>query len=306
MVWPMTESIRAVARTAADQHGVFTAAQAEALGVASRSLRNQVDNGLYEVRDGALIVAGSADTWERSVVTAVLSEGDIAAASHQTAAHLLGLVDRRGTEIHVVTRRWLRRPRPGIRLHESNDLIPSDIHVVDGIPTTSPTRTIVDLGATSKWLVRGALGAALRAEMTSLDKIERFVARVARKGRRGVGVIRPMIKERRAWQNATESDLEDEFTTIVRDFSLPHPVAQFILIDDTGAFVSRADFAYPARKVLIELDGFASHSDADTFQRDRTKQNRATLLGWTVLRYTWNDLTARPGAVAAEIGALLA
>ena len=302
----MTDSIRAIARIAADQHGVFTASQADALGVPLRSLRNQVDQGLYQREDGALVVAGSARTWERSIVSAVLSEGDLAAASHEPAAYLHGLVDRRSSQLHVVTRRWLRRPRTGIRLHESTDLIPSDIHLVDGIPTTSPTRTLVDLGATARWLVRGALGAALRAHMTSLDEIDRFIARVARRGRRGVGVIRPLVKERRAWENVTESDLEDEFTTIVRDFSLPVPVAQFSLYDHAGVFVSRADFAYPAAKVLIELDGFGSHSDRETFQRDRTKQNRAALLGWTILRYTWSDLRTRPAAVAAEIHTVLA
>ena len=45
----------------------------------------------------------------------------------------------------------------------------------------------------------------------------------------------------------------------------------------------------------FEIDGRAFHSDADRFQRDRTRQNRLVGAGWTVLRFTWNDLRDRPG-----------
>ncbi len=306
MVATIEESIRAVARLAEGQHGAFSTSQALALGMASTSLRRRALRGFYEeVHEGVFVVGGSSPTWNRAVMTAVLSEGDLTAASHQTAAYLFGLVDRPGDAIHVVTTRWLRRPRPDVLVHESTDLIAEDIQIVDGIPVTGPTRTVVDLGATAKWLVSGALGSALRRGLTDLDQVEDFVARVARRGRRGVGVIRPLIEARRGWEELTESDLEDRFALLVRDFSLPKPVAQFSL-HDNGDFVSRADFAYPAAKVLIELDGYRTHADERTFQRDRTKQNRAVLLGWTVLRYTWSDILDRPAMVAAEILTVLA
>ena len=178
--------------------------------------------------------------------------------------------------------------------------------IVDGIPTTDPTRTVVDLGATARWLVPGALGNAVREGMTSLAQVDSFIARVARRGRRGVGVVRPLISERRQWENRTESQLEDEFTKIVGDFDLPAPMPQFIVRDESGGFVCRVDFAYPDHRVLIELDGFAYHGDEGTFQSDRTKQNRTQLLGWSILRYTWRDVLDRPGIVAAEIRSVLA
>ena len=302
------DALTRLGRIAELQHGVFTSSQAQALGISTGTLARRKAKGYYqEIETGVLAVGGSVDSWRRTLTAAILSEGDLAAASHQTAAFLLGLIDRKGGEIHVVTRRWLRRPRPEIRLHESTDLTESDIIIVDGIPVTNPARTLVDLGATAPWLVRGALGAALRSEMTTLDEIERFIARVARRGRRGVGVIRPLIRERRRWEQRTDSFLEDEFMAkVIVRHDLPEPVTQSTLADADGRFVCRADFAYPAAKVLIELDGFGSHSDESAFQRDRTKQNRAVLLGWTVLRYTWQDVMERPGAIAAEIRAVLA
>jgi very-short-patch-repair endonuclease len=41
----------------------------------------------------------------------------------------------------------------------------------------------------------------------------------------------------------------------------------------------------------------AYHADAETFQRDRTKQNRALAAGWRTVRFTWEDVVNDPGTV---------
>jgi very-short-patch-repair endonuclease len=61
------------------------------------------------------------------------------------------------------------------------------------------------------------------------------------------------------------------------------------------------DVAFPDPKVAIEVDGFAFHSDPDAFHKDRVRQNRISLLGWQVLRFTWLDLTEYPERVLATI-----
>jgi hypothetical protein len=53
--------------------------------------------------------------------------------------------------------------------------------------------------------------------------------------------------------------------------------------------------------LAIEVDGWAWHHDVERFRRDRQRQNALVLAGWTVLRFTWHDLTQRPGEVVAEI-----
>jgi very-short-patch-repair endonuclease len=65
------------------------------------------------------------------------------------------------------------------------------------------------------------------------------------------------------------------------------------------------DFAFPDHWVAVEVDGWAWHKDARAFQNDRQRQNSLVLAGWTVLRFTWRDLTERPGTVVAEIRAAL-
>ena len=65
------------------------------------------------------------------------------------------------------------------------------------------------------------------------------------------------------------------------------------------------DFVFEAERLVIELDGWAFHVTPDQFQHDRHRQNRLVAAGWTVLRFTWRDLTERPAEVIAAITQLL-
>ena len=53
--------------------------------------------------------------------------------------------------------------------------------------------------------------------------------------------------------------------------------------------MARIDVAFREQRIAIEVDGFAYHSDRARFQRDRSRQNLLVGLGWTVLRFTWDD-----------------
>jgi len=239
------------------------------------------------------------------MAAAVQSFPSLAAISHQTAAEMWGMTRRGIRTIEVVTTRWDRVRRSDLKVHESLDLIAQDVVEFDGIATTTPTRTIVDLGATNKWLVESALEQGIRLDLFTIGDVEAMVARVARRGRRGVGVIRPLLEARRRWDTVTESVLEDSFRSVIHEGGLPEPRTQYTIRDDGGGFVCRADFAYPESLLLIELDSEAHHLDRMAFRRDRSKQNKAVVLGWTVLRYTWWDLEERPWHVCSEVRSAL-
>jgi very-short-patch-repair endonuclease len=68
-----------------------------------------------------------------------------------------------------------------------------------------------------------------------------------------------------------------------------------------GRFVARVDAALPAIKLAIEVDGFGHHSTPEQFQYDRARQNELVAIGWTVLRFTWDDIVQRPAQVARTI-----
>lgn len=302
----MHERERLLAAIARDQRGVFTLDQGLACGFARSTITTRARRGAYEaIYPRVYGMAGSEDSWRRQALAAVLSTGATSAASHRTAAHLWGLTSRLPEEIEIVTVRHRRRDRGDFTVHESKDLVASDIVTVDGIPTTSAVRTVVDLGASAPpWLVERCLDTGLRKKLFTAWQVRCFVARVARPGRTGVGIIRPFLEERIAWAAITESELEDLFRSVVAPLNLPMPEEQYRLFGRADEFVGRFDFAYPQRDALIETDSEGWHMDPVSFQRDREKQNRAHALGWTVYRFTWRQLVDDPQSVRDIITAI--
>lgn len=290
------------------QHGVFTRSQAPASGVKSRTIDTRVANGTYErLHPHVLGISGSAATWHRSVVADVLSAGPLSAASHRTAAYLWELTSSRPAKTEVTSRRHLRVRKRDFVVHESKDLIESDIAILDGVPVTTAIRTVVDLGASAPLgTVARCLDAGLRIKLFTLADVQRFIGRVAKPGRSGVGTIRPLIEERLTWQGLTESTLEDLFRSIVVRAGLPMPESQFEVHETSGRFVGRFDFAFRRRRVLIELDSERWHMDPESFRRDREKQNRAHESGWTVYRFTWHQLKQEPDQVISTLASISA
>jgi very-short-patch-repair endonuclease len=84
---------------------------------------------------------------------------------------------------------------------------------------------------------------------------------------------------------------EDDFEFHIRARRLPKPIRQFRFAESLGR-KWQADFAYPKRKLLIEIDGGVwrkgggAHSHPSNILRDMEKQNDATRLGFYVLRFT--------------------
>jgi very-short-patch-repair endonuclease len=64
--------------------------------------------------------------------------------------------------------------------------------------------------------------------------------------------------------------------------------------DSTGEWRCRVDFAWPACKLALEIDGRAFHASAESFQADRARAARLVAAGWTVIAFTWDDIVGRP------------
>jgi very-short-patch-repair endonuclease len=172
-----------------------------------------------------------------------------------------------------------------------------------GIPVTNPLRTLLDLGAVlPAWMVNDAIDSALAKRLVTLPGLETTVLAHGKKGRRGVGVLRKLVNER--CDSNPDSVLESRMMRLCRAHDLPLPRFQYV-IRHGKAFVAKVDFAYPEIKLAIELDGYEKHSSFDAFQHDRTRQNDLVELGWTVLRFTWNDVVDRPEKVATRIRRVL-
>ncbi|MGV3759428.1 MAG: endonuclease domain-containing protein, partial [Actinomycetota bacterium] len=170
-----------------------------------------------------------------------------------------------------------------------------------GLKVTDPVRTIVDLGLVlSTAAVSDALSRGLSTGLLTIAEVERLRDALGRPGRNGTGVVRSILEARSLQSAPEESLLERRFFDLTRRAGLPTPVLQHE-VWEAGRFVARIDAAYPDLKIAIEVDGFGPHSSPEAFQRDRTRQNRLVALGWTVLRFTWDDVVRRPAEVARII-----
>jgi very-short-patch-repair endonuclease len=239
-------------------------------------------------------------------LAAVLGVGSRAAASHQTAVWLWGIWDKRPSPAHVTTRSAHWRSKAYV-VHRSSDLYEEYLTEVAGIPVTTVERTVVDLGATaSLGVVAHVLDTALRKDLVTLDGVASVVDDLARQGRSGIRAARLLVEERRRWLATTESELEELFVRVVRSGDLPEPKEQVEIHDGSGSFIARVDFFYPDQRVAIELDGFAYHSDPESFSSDRVRQNRLVMEGITLLRYTVRDLRERREGVLIELERALA
>jgi very-short-patch-repair endonuclease len=290
------ERMKRVAARARVQHGLFDRTQALSFGISDDMLSDWTSVGRLErLHGGVFRVAGAPATWEQDVMAAVLASGGV--ASHRTAARLWGILETDTVEVTVG--RNHRCVATGVVTHRSRDLVPPHVTRRRGIRVTNPMRTLVDLGAVDRWAVDDALERAVIARVCSVLAVERVLDDVARRGRRGAGVLRRVLDDRALGRARPDGLLEARFARLPREHGLPSANFQHRL----GSH--RVDFAYPDLMVAIEVDGFEVHATPTALQADLQRQNALVAAGWAVLRFTWRDVVRRPGHVAHVLEAFL-
>ncbi|MGZ8667520.1 MAG: endonuclease domain-containing protein [Solirubrobacterales bacterium] len=65
------------------------------------------------------------------------------------------------------------------------------------------------------------------------------------------------------------------------------------------------DFAWPSKRLIVELDGRAFHGTASAFERDRLRDQLLLAEGWRVIRATWRQVAHEPEILVATIRTLL-
>ena len=289
-----------IAQLFVKQRGLITTDQARGVGMSNAAITRKVKGGEWiRVFRSVYRLATAPVTWEQTVLAACLYGGPDTFASHQSAGALWrldGLVPR---TIHVTS---TRRLREAVRCVRVSSIPAMDRRVLREIPVTSVERTLVDLAALlDPQALEIALDSALRMNLTSLPRLrwqlQNCSARA--KGRATLAVL----VEARSGISVSESVLETKILQAIAQAGLPKPVTQFRVMDGTR-FVGRFDLAYPTAKVIIEADGYRWHSGRAAWHKDRSRDNDLNRLGWTVLRYTAQDLRD-PRAVAAQIKEVL-
>jgi very-short-patch-repair endonuclease len=294
----------AIAKIAADNHGIFALHHLDDLEVTREFRHQRLACGRWEaVHDSAYRIAGAPRTWRSDLLAGCWAGGTRTIASHRSAAALWELPSARRDVVELTCPRWRRARHDDLIVHETTILAAEDHTVVDGIPCTSAERTLFDLARrTSPVMLDANIDAALRRDLVTLDHLVAVVERLATKGRPGAARFRAVIAERRgAGAAPAESVPERLLAAALLRHGLPAPTLQYEVRAPSGEFVARVDLAYPEWRILIEYDSFEHHVGKLALVRDGVRRNALQELGFTVLTATAFDVRDSARRLAASI-----
>ena len=283
-----------IAELLARQDGLVARRQALSNGMTVGQIRVRLSSerwvivhpGVYRSTDHRVSTASR-------VRSAGLWAGDRSLLSGLAAAWWWGLTDIEPLVVDVVTspRRHLRA-RPGTRIIRRG-LASADRAWLRTAPVTG-----LALSALTGAVALGAEGPALldRALQTRVSLSELRLAHYRNLGMHGSAAAGQLL---RAAADGSAAASERKFIALLKAAGIRGWRVNFRW--DPGNDRTTVDIAFVAERLAIEIDGWAWHHSPDRFQRDRTKQNQLVGAGWTVLRFTWFDLTNRPDDVIRQV-----
>ncbi len=288
------------------QHGVFHIRQARAFGYTRAAVRHRRRRGTWApLQRRVYRVPGSVRTWEQRLTAVVLASGPVAAASHRSAAALLGIPGFKRDIVEVTTPRPRRhRGERDAIVHRWRPFPSHHVTVIDGIPTTNVARTLIDLaGLLHPARTERALDNCLASGLVTLEAVRAAFDELRSRGRKGIALMRRLLEERGDGYVATASELEDRFLHLVRQAGLPEPVRQLNAGGD--AWIGRVDFTYPDARLIVELDGRKSHTAQLDLEADQARDSALIAAGWRPMRVRFRRLSRQPHLLIADLrGAL--
>jgi very-short-patch-repair endonuclease len=227
---------------------------------------------------------------------AVLAYAPDGVLSDRTAAAAYGWVSGGGM-LHVTVPATGRRRRDGVRLHRRR-LASDETTRLDGVPITTPARTLLDLAIALP--APRLITVISRAEQHRLLDFADLHALLRRHhGRAGAASMRAALA-RYGGPRDTRSELEDLIAELCDRHRLERPEHNVVV----EGFAR--DFAWPARRLVVEGDSFTWHRTPTALDADRERDLTLVLSGWRALRFTHHQVTRRPAWVGAAIRAALA
>lgn len=266
------------AREFAERHGSLTRIRHGVYALGSELPTGPAaEEALFEIRSRAAAVHIASGT----------------ALSHTSALVMHGLPVHGMDLGKVVTTR--HRPGSGSRrggrsICHNADLVDAVVEV-DGIPVTSPARTIIDIARTGGF--PGAVCAADEALRRRLCTREELLAHAAAAaGRTGVTRARAVVAFA---DGRAESVLESLSRVSIGRAGLPLPELQVEIVLPDGS-VARVDMFWDEWQLVAECDGTGKYGVDDgevavrsRLREEKSRQNGLESLGLFVRRWQWQD-----------------
>lgn len=297
-----------LAQMASSQHGAFTRDQADTAGFSRQSISRRLSSGTWvELRPTVYCHASLPANRMTMLAAACLWAGPEAALSHQTAAAVWEL-DGRWAEspIHLTVPFNRRLVSPGVEVHRARGFDPTrDARRYRGLRLTSMVRTLVDLSGAleAKWL-EVALDSALRRRRVDLGWLRKYLQRLGSRGRPGAPVLLRQIEQRKPKDEGYDSALEVLVSRMLKAHGLPPAIFHYEVGDEDWHLLE-ADFAFPQYRVVVEADGYRTHSGRRAWANDAATRRRLKANGWDVVSVTWDEVKNDPDGLAEELKAVL-
>lgn len=297
-------------RTLAErQHGVVARKALLAEGVSSGAISRRIDNGsLITMSPRVLRVSGAPLTDLALCMAAVLDSGADAAQSHLSAAARWGLpgFSLRPMEVTGDRSRTTHGQSELARIHQPRNLFASHIVFLDGVPITTPSRTIVDLAGDRRIhraRVARTLDTAWTRGLVCHASMTATMQDVCGRGRAGSALLRELMEERGPDYIPPGSGAEARFQEIARSVGMWAFERQAEVGD--SAWIGRVDFIDRTRRLVVEIDSALFHGSITDRRRDEVRYERLRAAGFTVLAIDSDDLFHRRSHVEQLLRALL-
>lgn len=214
------------------------------------------------------------------------------------AAWLWGIADERPDLIEtIVVGRSVRAPA-GIKVRKVTALEKRDIRRRQGLPVVAPARALIEFAASATRLeAESGLAMLRRKELATEKQLCEALDRVPT-NHSGAAVVRRLLKLPPGSLAVTKSKYERDLRRLCRDAELPQPTSNMMVEG------KEVDLCWPAAKLIVEFDGWEWHKHK--FVSDRRRDAYLQARGWTVMRFTADDVDKRPFVVIAQIAAALA
>lgn len=164
---------------------------------------------------------------------------------------------------------------------------------------TNLARTMIDLASVldDGWL-RAAFDSAVRQNRANAQWISRMLTKHG-PGRRGVGQLSVLVDEYRQGDEVPDSVLESLGLELAMATGRKPRLHWNIL--EGVRHIAEVDLAWPKLRVCVDFDGWKTHGTRAAFVRDRARDRELVGLGWTVLRYPWNDVACKPETIVEDL-----
>ncbi len=291
---------RGLAAYAGAQEGLVHRSQLLAVGISRWSIAHRVELGsLHPVARNVFAVGHTALGPRAPETAALLSVGENCVLSHASAVAVWKLLDIREDRVELTVAGRNVRQRPGVRVYRVAELDSRDVRLRDGLPVTSPARTLIDF-AGQRETDNDAIARALsEARVQRLVTDRELVAAMARcRTRGGVARLRAVL-DRHDERIHSRHAAERRLIKLIHRARLPTPEANARVLGH------EVDLLWRAEKLVVEMDGWAFHGHRAAFERDRDRDQRLIAAGYRVIRITWRQLEREPFVVVARIAQAL-